>query len=144
MIIKALIALALLSLLGAGLYAVYHAGWNAREVVALQEKADAEAALKAVESQWRMKYDMSLRDAARREFQIRSDAHDAHAAADGLRTQLADTAREFSHYTPSALADIATSYSNLLATCSQRYSDLAEAADHHASDLQMMLDSWPK
>jgi hypothetical protein len=144
MIIKSIIAIALLSLIGAGLYAVYHAGWNAREVIALQEKANAEAALKDVESQWRMKYDMSLRDAARREFQIRSDAHDAHAAADGLRAQLADTAREFAHYTPSALAAYATELANVFRTCLAEYESVAGDADQWENSAITHHEAWPK
>lgn len=144
MIIKAVIALAFMSLLGAGLYAVYHAGWNAREVIALQEKASAEAQLKALESNWRNKYDASLRAAAGREFQIRSDAHDAHAAADELRAQLTTTARQFANYTPAALFDAATALQDVLGQCTGTYTELAEAADRHVNDLQKMIDGWPK
>lgn len=144
MIIKAIIALAFLSLLSAAAYAVYHAGYNAREVIALQEKAQAEAALKAVETQWRTKYDIAMREAAKREFQIRNDAHLAHVAADGLRQQLADTAREFANYTPSALADTATTLSDLLGICSDKYTELAQSADRHVSDIETLIDAWPK
>ena len=144
MIIRGLIALALASLLGAALYAVYHAGWNAREVVALQEKAMAEAQLKAVETNWRNKYDASLRASADREQKIRADARSARAAADGLRAQLATTAREFANYSPAAVVDAAAALTDVLGQCTQRYTELAEAADRHASDIKTMIDSWPK
>jgi hypothetical protein len=96
------------------------------------------------EQEWETKLNQERDNATKREIQLRKDADAAHAASDGLRSQLSDTARRIAQAPASACADAASAIGDLLQACSIRYRELGEIADRHTSDIETLIGSWPK
>jgi len=109
----------------------------------MASKASIEQA-RATEQRWNNKFNQERKNAAKREQVIRADADSAHAANDGLRDQLSATARRIAQAPASSCPDAATSIGELLSECSQKYQKLGEISDRHTSDIQTLINSWPK
>jgi len=82
--------------------------------------------------------------AAARERGLRADAAGARNELDRLRDVLQDYERGTAGIPPASCPDRAIALSDVLQECAGRYSGLAEKADRHASDLQTLMDAWPK
>ena len=95
------------------------------------------------EQEWETKLNQERDNATKREIQLRKDADSAHAAADGLRSQLSDTARRIAESSPAACIAATATLSELLGNCSDKYLDMAENAQRHASDVETLVNSWP-
>jgi hypothetical protein len=77
-----------------------------------------------------------------RESGLRLDADRARRASRGLRAQLASLPSCGEPGTAPAVAAVATR--ELLGECAEEVGRLARAADGHASDVRLLLDSWPR
>ena len=89
------------------------------------------------------KYQGALNAATERETISRRNLGAAARESDGLREQLSDTARRIAAAPPAAVAEYATTVSELLAQCSRSYQEFASEADGHVSTIRLMLDAWP-
>jgi regulator of protease activity HflC (stomatin/prohibitin superfamily) len=83
------------------------------------------------------------RGAADRATNIRRAAAAAVAELDGLRVQSAATLRAAASNLDACLID-ATAKTELLTQCATRYTDVAAAADGHASDIKTLTEAWPR
>lgn len=83
-----------------------------------------------------------------RERSLRADAARIRTELDGLRLAVARTQAGFGlRADTNTLApglEYTDPFPELFLSCSQRYSELAEKADGHASDALMLLQAWPK
>lgn len=75
---------------------------------------------------------------------LSADRDRLRAAADGLRGDLATAALRLPDATPDAVIEYATALDSVFLDCTARYEQLATKADGHASDVQTMIESWPK
>ena len=82
--------------------------------------------------------------AATRIHRLSADRDRLRAAADGLRNDLATAALRLPDATPDAVIEYATALDSVFLDCTARYEQLATKADGHASDVQTMIESWPK
>lgn len=82
--------------------------------------------------------------AATRIHRLSADRDRLRAAADGLRGDLATAALRLPDATPDAVIEYAAALDSVFLDCTARYEQLATKADGHASDVQTMIESWPK
>jgi hypothetical protein len=68
----------------------------------------------------------------------------AATSADRLRSDLAKASARIQSATREAVAQYAATVTDVFGQCVRRYRSLAEKATGHASDVQLMLDAWPK
>ena len=88
-------------------------------------------------------YQEALNAARTRETSLRRDIDAARAESDSLREQLSYAARRIADAPPAAVAEYATTVSELLADCSRSYQELAGKADGHAADVRTLTEAWP-
>lgn len=107
------------------------------------EQAAAVSRARAEERAINKTYQEALNAARTREALLRRDADRARAESDSLRTQLSHAARLIADAPPAAVAEYATTVSELLAVCSRERTFYAEKADGHASDIRTLIEAWP-
>ena len=140
------------ALLGAAIAAT--SAWNIQgwrlggQISAIQaqhatERAQAQADARAAQIVIDNKYQEALNEARTRENALRRDRDAARAESDGLRDQLSDAARRIADAPPAAVAEYATTVSELLAVCSRERTAFAAAADGHAADVRTLTAAWP-
>lgn len=61
-----------------------------------------------------------------------------------LRQQLDTANRNLSKYSSAALIERVNTVSDIFQQCTVAYTDMAEKADRHAADVQLMINAWPK
>lgn len=88
-------------------------------------------------------YIKALNDARSREADLRRDVAAASDAANSLRKQAADAARQLASQPTETVVIYATAASELLSECGAEYQRLAEKADGHAADVKTMIEAWP-
>ena len=108
------------------------------------DKANAKSA-EISESLTRKVLDAQLL-ARQREATLLADAAATNDALDSLRLSTAAARSAFRLSGPTATASYlyADTGLDLLDICAKEYSELAAKADGHSSDVQMMIDAWPK
>ena len=108
------------------------------------DKANAKSA-EISESLTRKVLDAQLL-AKQREATLLADARDTNAALDSLRLSTSAARATYRLSGPTATTSYlyADTGLDLLDICAKEYSDLAAKADGHSSDVQMMIDAWPK
>ena len=140
------------ALLGAAIAAT--SAWNIQgwrlggQISAIQaqyatERAQAQADARAAQIVIDTKYQEALNEARTRENALRRDRDAARAESDGLREQLSDAARRIADAPPAAVRLYATTTSELLAECADRYTKLAAEADRHSESVRTLIDAWP-
>lgn len=88
--------------------------------------------------------DAALRKAEARAAQNKRDADSLRDQLDGLRGDLATVPDRIRNATREAVDQYATTASVVFDQCVRRYSEVAGAAQGHASDVQTLMDAWPK
>ena len=88
-------------------------------------------------------YQEALNAARTREAFLRRDADRARAESDGMREQAADAARRLTEAPPATVLEYATTANELFVDCGRRYTELAEKADGHATDVRTLTEAWP-
>lgn len=101
------------------------------------------AALKQKEAWIKEKEDAEV-NAVLREAQLRSERDRAVAAGRRLRDDLTTLRTRLPHAIPSAVLATADTLAGVLDQCQSDYRALAEVCDGHASDVQTLIDAWPK
>jgi len=81
--------------------------------------------------------------AAQRRRDLDATRRAGESALDGLRNSTATALRAAGESIEACTAH-ATTAGELLNLCAARYTDVAAAADGHASDVQTLTESWPK
>lgn len=78
-----------------------------------------------------------------RETALRRDAAASGRAAGGLRDDLNALRAALPSLAPASCIERTNAVADVLATCSDEYRSVAEAADRHASDAKTLIDAWP-
>lgn len=105
---------------------------------------DAIATARAAETTFNRRIEEARNAATVREIALRRDATAARAESDGLRGQLADAARRIAEAPEPAVRDYAATVSKLFGECSRRYTEVADQAAGHASDVRTLIEAWPR
>lgn len=118
-----------------------------RSEVRAQDAKDLAAAVAAADkrtAELQTQLNEAIKNGQDREQTIRSLA----AASGTSSASLRDALSRISVGVPSASIDalrVSTStLASVLGECQGRYRDMAEKADRHASDVQTLMDAWPK
>lgn len=122
---------------------IYRAGkatvtneWNLAKQVANAES-------RRIEQLRQSRADEAGAAATKRAGVLAADAARARDAADGLRDDLNAT-RLYAAQSLDAATKSVAALSDVFQQCSRRYSELAEAADRHASDSLTYQQAWPR
>ena len=143
---------ALLSLIPYALCALlaFYGGYTVRdnsakkvEMEIAQTYADALIEASNQSQAWQDRYNQGVNDARTREKQLAADASAARAAAAGLRNTIEGLKRDLSNYSVEACRDTAEAALTVFGECTDKYREVAEAADGHASDAELCLATWP-
>ena len=145
----AAIGLALtLALVSAGAYRAgkkhTQAAWDAEKVVQLADAAQAEVKNRRIQTENDLKVINAQNAQTQRIAVLQADAVKSRAVVGGLRDTIRTANAELPNRTAAAVRQYATTASELLAECSDRYSALAAKTDGHASDALMLQAAWPK
>ena len=104
--------------------------------------SSAKSALKLTEH-YRENADAAVRKAEARSAQNKRDADGLRDELDGLRGDLATVPDRIRNASREAVDQYATTASLVFDQCVRRYSEMAGAAQGHASDVQTLMDAWP-
>lgn len=125
-------------------------GWRYGEQIAniktehaQQSEAAAKRALRMTEH-YRENADAALRKAEDRLAQNKRDADRLRGELDGLRGDLASAPERITSATREAVDQYATAATVVFDQCSRRYSEVAQAATGHASDVKTLMEAWLK
>ncbi len=105
--------------------------------------SSAKTALKLAEH-YRENADAAIKKAEARAAQNKRDADALRGELDGLRGDLADVPSRIRSATREAVDQYAAAATAVFEHCARRYSDMAQAAAGHASDVKTLMDAWPK
>ena len=137
-----------LALMGAGGYSVgkkhVQAQWDAEKVVQLAAAAHAETENRRIETENATKVINAQNAQTQRITALQADAVKSRAVVGGLRDTIRAANAELSSRTADAIRKYAVTASQLLAECSDRYTDMAAKAQSHASDSLMLQQAWSK
>ena len=104
--------------------------------------ANAEAANKA--AALRSKVIGAQNEATKREATLRAAYDAALSESDGLRNDIENIRAQHAGATADARAKYEATVGAVLGDCARRYSEVAKAADGHASDSLKLQSAWPK
>ena len=143
-----LITHAIAALAAAGAVWIFQDARRAADVADIRlsqtnEQTAAVSRARAEERAINKTYQEALNAARTRETSLRRDIDAARTESDSLREQLSYAARLIADAPPAAVAEYATTVSELLAVCSRERTFFAEKADGHASDVRTLIEAWP-
>lgn len=124
--------------------------WRLNVRISDIEKAHAEAVAASAKSALRLteiyreNADAALRKAEARSAQNKRDADSLHTELDRLRGDLATVPGRIRNATREAVDQYAAAATVVFEQCTARYAELAKVSDGHASDVQTLMDAWPK
>ena len=109
-----------------------------------QQAVEARQATLKQKEQWIKEKEDAEQKAAEREATLRTERDRALAGARRLRDDIATLRTRLPNAIPSACLATADALAGLLDQCQQEYRGMAEVADGHASDVQTLMEAWPK
>jgi DNA anti-recombination protein RmuC len=152
-----LIAIAIAALLAGSHLALEHvrdqgraevqSAWDADKLLRAQALKSMSEQLRHTEQGYAQQLAKAHNDFTEKSIQITADADSARLTTNSLRNDLA-TARArlptASKDPSSPITEYASTVSDLLEQCTERYRDVADKADRHAADAEMMQEAWPR
>ena len=109
-----------------------------------QQALDARQAALKQQAAWIKEKEDAEQKAAEREATLRVERDRAIAGARRLRDDLTTLRARLPNAIPSACIATADALAGLLDQCQQEYRVMGEIADGHASDVQTLMEAWPK
>ena len=109
-----------------------------------QQAVEARQAAIKQQAAWIKERDDAEQKAAEREATLRTERDRAIAGARRLRDDLTTLRARLPNAIPSACIATADALAGLLDQCQQEYRVMGEIADGHASDVQTLMEAWPK
>ena len=109
-----------------------------------QQAVEARQAALKQKEQWIKEKEDVEQKAAEREATLRTERDRALAGARRLRDDIATLRTRLPNAIPSACLATADALAGLLDQCQQEYRVMGEIADGHASDVQTLMEAWPK
>ena len=135
-----------LALVGAGAYRAgkkhTQAAWDAEKVVQLAAAAQEEAKNRRIQTENDLKVINAQKAQTQRIVALQADSVKSRAVVGGLRDTIRAANAELSSRTADAVRKYATTASELLAECSDRYTNMAAKAQGHFSDSLMLQQAW--
>ena len=107
------------------------------------ERAAANARVAQAGQQVAKAYQGALNDAIKTQATLQAAATRAGRERDSLREQLSDAKQRIATASASAVLEYATTANELFVDCGRRYTELAEKADGHATDVRTLTEAWP-
>jgi phosphoenolpyruvate-protein kinase (PTS system EI component) len=152
-----LIGIALAALLAGSHLALEHvrdqgraevqSAWDADKLLRAQALKSMSEQLRQTEQGYALQLAKAHNDFTEKSIQITADADRARLTTNSLRSDLA-TARSRLHAAstdPSGtITEYASTVSDLLERCTERYRDVADKADRHAADAALIWEAWPR
>ena len=93
---------------------------------------------------WRQEIENARINAQSREARLKRDAANAQSAVVGLRNDISALRARLATSTDETVLNAAASIGALFVRCADEYRAMAEIADRHASDVQTLIEAWPK
>lgn len=124
-------------------------GWRLGGQLAKQEAAHASAVASANKAALRLteiyqeNANAAVRKAEARSAKNKRDTDGLRDELDGLRGDLATVPDRIRNASREAVDQYANTASLVFDQCVRRYSEMAGAAQGHASDVQTLMDAWP-
>lgn len=124
--------------------------WRYGEQIATIKQQHTDAALSSARNalklteHYRENADAAVRKAEARAAQNKRDADRLRDELAGLRGDLAEVPDRIRSASREAVDQYAAAATVVFDHCARRYSDMAQAAAGHASDVQTLMDAWPK
>ncbi len=124
--------------------------WRYGEQIATIKQQHTDAALSSARNalklteHYRENADAAVKKAEARAAQNKRDADRLRDELAGLRGDFADMPDRIRNASREAVDQYATAATVVFGECAARYSELAISATGHASDVQTMMDAWPK
>ena len=109
-----------------------------------QQAVEARQVALKQKEQWLKEKENAEQKAAEREAALRVERDRALAGARRLRDDLTTLRARLPNAIPSACIATADALAGLLDQCQQEYRVMGEIADGHASDVQTLMEAWPK
>lgn len=109
-----------------------------------QQAVEARQAALKIEARWLKEKEDAEQKAAERESVLRAERDRALAGARRLHDDIAALRVRLPNAIPSACIATADTLAVLFDQCQQEYRGMAEVADGHASDVQTLMEAWPK
>ena len=109
-----------------------------------QNAIAAKHAMLDKEQFWRQEVENARINAQSREARLKRDVANAQSAVVGLRNDLSALRSRLATSTEASCLAAADSIGGLLAQCAEDYRAMAEIADRHTSDVQTLIEAWPK
>lgn len=109
-----------------------------------QQAVEARQAALKQKEQWIKEKEDAEQKAAEREAALRVERDRAIAGARRLHDDIAALRVRLPNAIPSACIATADTLAVLFDQCQQEYRGMAEVADGHASDVQTLMEAWPK
>ena len=88
--------------------------------------------------------EVAQNEARIREVALTAAADSARVERDGLRDELTSLSDRLSKASANSLRKYAATANRILAECTSQLTEMARAADGHASDALMLQQAWPK
>lgn len=114
------------------------AQWDAEKVAQLNQARETERENRTIESKRQANVIDAQNAATKRLAALQADAVRSSAVVSSLRDTIRTTTANLPSRTAAAVRQYATAAAQLLAECSDRYSELAAKADGHATDSLML------
>jgi len=128
---------------GGGFWKGHNHGVSMERATWLTAQAEADKLARKVAADRQARVDVAMADAARREGRLRADARNAAAALQRLRDSIGTTV--YTGQTPGDATTARTSpVGELLEACGRELVEVGRAADGHVSDLQTLIQAWPR
>ena len=124
--------------------AAVRAAWDAEKVTQLQNLKAANDENRKLESKRQSAVVAAQSAAVGRMADLRAGADRAGAERDRLRDAIRTTGADLPSRAPDAVRQYAINAAGLLASCSEKYSELARDADAVWSERQTLIDAWPQ
>ena len=119
-------------------------GYNIAQNEYTQKALIASEAARKRERELQTQMEIAQHEARSREVSINAAADAARAESNGLRRELTTISDRLSKASADSLRQYARTANVVLQQCIDRYSELANKADKHASDTLMLQQAWPK
>jgi hypothetical protein len=124
--------------------------WRYGEQIATIKQQHTDAALSSARNalklteHYRENADAAVKKAEARAAQNKRDADRLRDELAGLRGDLAEVPDRIRNASREAVDQYAAAATVVFGECAARYSELAISATGHASDVQTLMDAWPK
>jgi threonine aldolase len=121
--------------------------WDADKLIRAQALQNLTNQIRQTERGYAQQLAKALNEFTEKSIQITADVDRARVTANSLRNDLNTASARLSGAgadPEGTITEYASTVSDLLERCTERYRDVADKADRHAADAAMMREAWPE